>query len=98
MNFLLLQEEPYFYTKKNSKRVEGFGSYRQQTRQENRQPDANARTHQFRSTSVAGIVIGALCIMIVVSLSVYYLKQKRKQNSVERYQLLQGSSPNYTEI
>ncbi|CAG2220769.1 PLB [Mytilus edulis] len=68
------------------------------TRQENRQPDANTRTHQFSSTSVAGIVIGALCIMIVVSLSVYYLKQKRKQNSVERYQLLQGSSPNYTEI
>ncbi|OPL33821.1 phospholipase membrane-associated-like, partial [Mytilus galloprovincialis] len=91
-------EEPYFYTKKNSKRVEGVGSYRQQTRQENRQPDANTRTHQFSSTSVAGIVIGALCIMIVVSLSVYYLKQKRKQNSVERYQLLQGSSPNYTEI
>ncbi|XP_071162876.1 phospholipase B1, membrane-associated-like [Mytilus edulis] len=91
-------EEPYFYTKKNSKRVEGVGSYRQQTRQENRQPDANARTHQFSSTSVAGIVIGALCIMIVVSLSVYYLKQKRKQNSVERYQLLHGSSPNYTEV
>jgi len=96
-NEYLYQEQPYFYTKKNSPPLTGIGSYRDNSEQSDGfQNTSINKSDKLSGTTVAGVIVGVICLISLVSGYVYFLQ--RNPHNEEKDHILKRRPLLYTKI
>lgn len=94
--YCILQEAPYFFTNKNSPPAQSLGDYYVNDLIPRKTDiDGNKKSNKLSGTTVAGILVGAICMVAVMFGFVYYVK--RKHHNVEKGPILKQRSL-YTRI